>query len=79
MVCVRSLAASVQIIMGLHAKQVNCFITKYAFKFFTINTKLSMLASKVLTEAKVTSGGVRLDDHWFKGLMLNQLSWPGMC
>ena len=55
MVSVRSLAVSVQIIMGLHAKQVNCFITKYAFKFFTMNTKLSMLtmlASKVFTETK---------------------------
>ena len=41
-------------------------------EFFTINTKLLMLASKVFTAArKVTSTGAEPDDYWFKSLMLS--------
>ena len=41
-------------------------------EFFTINTKLSKIVSKVFTAGKkVTSSGARPDDH----LILSELTW----
>ena len=41
---------------------------------------MAMLTSEVFTTAKkVTSNGIRPDDHWIKSLMFILLSWPGIC